>query len=595
MPIRVIIGNPPYSIGQLDKNDHNQNLSYPTLDSRIKATYNKNSQASLTKSLYDSYIRAFRWASDRLGDTGVIGFVSNGSFIDGKAMDGFRRSIKEEFTTVYVFNLRGNQRTQGELSKREGGKVFGSGSRNQIAITVLVKDPSKKESKIFYKDIGDYLSREEKLRIISEYKSIGSIDWREIEVNSYHDWTNQREEDYEKYDLIANRKNPSGEEVFTSYTSGIKSGRDIWVYQFSKDMLEERTRIAIDYFNEVTNEFRLINKSKEKNANLLNELIEKRTDLTKISWDVDLVDYIYTGNTIEFDSSKIRTSLYRPFAKKFLYYDKVLNSRTGILDQVFPDSDSENLLFSINTNPLKPFGLIMTNLIPDLQLSGNGQCFPLYIYDKGETNTLFGETGTNRRYAISDRTLDKYMKVFGNKITQEDIFYYVYGLLHHEDYQTKYQIELGKSLPRIPMVTAFAEISKIGRALSEIHVNYDKGDLFDFSNGVKLESLENLRITKLRYAKSGKATDRTTIICNDSLELQGIPEEAHQYQLYGRSALDWVLDRYEYSHDPKSGIIQDPNLWSDEPNYVLKLISRVTNVSLKTVSLVRQMPPIQDV
>jgi predicted helicase len=237
----------------------------------------------------------------------------------------------------------------------------------------------------------------------------------------------------------------------------------------------------------------------------------------------------------------------------------------------------------------------MTNLIPDLQLSGNGQCFPLFVYEKSDANTLFEQEGIKKRFAISDRTLEKYIKAFGNKVNYEEIFFYVYGLLHHHEYQTKYQIELGKSLPRIPKVTAFHEIAKIGKKLSDLHVNYETGELFNFSNGIDLSNLPNTQIKKIRYSRNGKNVDKSRIICNDSFDLTGIPEEAHKYDLYGRSALDWVIDRYEYTMDIKSGIIQDPNLWSNEQNYVLKLLSRVTNLSLVTVELLSKMPKLEDI
>jgi len=594
-PIRVIIGNPPYSVGQLDQNDNNENVSYPTLDNRIKKTYADSSKAHLTKSLYDSYIRAFRWATDRLGDTGVIGFVTNGSYIDGRAMDGFRKWLADEFVSVYVFNLKGNQRTQGELSRKEGGKVFGSGSRTPIAITILVKKTSDKKSQIFYKDIGDYLTREDKLKVIAEYGSIAAIKWDQVQVNEYHDWINQRDSSFEKFAKIAEKRNPDGSEVFERYTAGIKTNRDVWAYNFSRKELEKNMKATISYYNELVGNLRKAELAKGRfDASKLNAFVESHTDSQKLSWDGTLIADLGRKTEIKYSPENIRLSLYRPYNKKFLYFDRNFNNSIYQIPKAFPMADSQNLVISLNSNPLKPFGLIMTDLIPDCQLSGNGQCFPLYFYeDVKDEGTLFEEplAKSERKYAIGNKTLAKYQKAFGSSVNHEDIFYYVYGLLHSSDYRKKYAIELGKSLPRIPVSDNFGEFSQIGRQLSDLHVNYDKADVYEYE-GFQSLNAKHQEIQKIRYGKNATGIDKTKLVLNDSMQISGLPVEIQNYDLYGRSAMDWVIDRYEVETDRDSGIKQNPNQFSDDPAYIVNLIGRVITVSLETQRLVGMLPSI---
>jgi predicted helicase len=596
-PIRVIIGNPPYSVGQEEMNDNNANLTYPTLDSRLKSTYSDNSSTRSTRSVYDSYIRAFRWASDRVGESGVIGFVTNGSFIDARAMDGFRKALTEEFSQIYVLNLRGNQRTQGEVSKKEGGKIFGSGSRAPIAITILVKDgDTQGNGLINYFDIGDFLSREEKLSKVTHLNSIENVSWVKTRIDSHGDWVNQRDEKYLEFDVLADRQSSTKNALLNTYSLGMKTSRDSWACNFSRSELEKNIQVIVKNYTQLLKVFTQENTGKKITQESVNTFVAINSDSTKISWDASLIQKFGKLESIDFDSTHIRKVLYRPFAKKYVYFDKSLNERHYQIPKLFPSSDSENLVMSINQNPLKQFGLIMTDLVPDIQLTGNGQCFPLYTYPNASNQkiaeTLFhDEHETGRISSINSSTLDRYRKRFGKDVNEADIFFYVYGLLHSEEFRLRFQNELGKMIPRIPMVGAFREISNIGQMLSKSHVNYEDANIFELT-GYKKNLVPEVQ--KIRFDKKSGKIDKSRLIINDSLVLSDVPEEAHRYEISGRTALEWVVDRYEITQDSNTRIIQNPNLWSADSSYVLDLIGKVISVSLETVDLVEQLPTLGD-
>ncbi len=595
-PIRVVIGNPPYSVGQESMNDNNSNVKYPTLDGRIAQTYVTGSNTQLLRSLYDSYIRAIRWATDRIGESGVVGFVTNGSFIDNKAMDGFRKSLVDEYSTIYVFNLRGNARTSGELRKKERGNVFGEGSRTPVAITILIKNPKHTGStNVFYFDIGDYLTREDKLSKIESLKSIEGISWDRVVIDEYGDWINQRDESFMTFDAMGDKRAPSGKEIFDLYSTGVKTNRDVWAYNFSKQYLSETTGRMIDNYNKIVESLRSADKVKGNlGVNALQGFVEKNSDPAKISWDRSLIKILSKRQNIEFEASSIRPCLYRPYSKKYLYFNKDLNNDQNQIPRIFPTEQTSNLIMSMNYNPLKPFGLIMTDLIPDVQLSGNGQCFPLYYFDIRKTDTapsLFEENtdASTKKSSISDGTLLKYQKAYGKDVTVEDIFFYLYGLLHSKKYRNRFRTELGKSLPRIPMAKDFWVFSKAGKKLSDLHVDYEKAPVMNLQ-GLSDASRQIKSVQRLRYDKSSGDVDRTRLIVNDSLVLTDIPIEAHDYDISGRSALDWVVDRFEIKKDIDSNIIQDPNSWSTEPSYGVNLIGRITHISVETIKIIESLP-----
>ena len=621
LDIRVILGNPPYSVGQDRANDNNQNVTYPHLESRIESTYARRTKASSVKSLYDSYILSLRWASDRVGNSGIVGFVTNASFLETGSFAGLRQCLAEEFSSIYVFHLRGNQRTMGEQSRKEGGKIFGSGSRAPIAISLLVKNPAnKKAGQIYFCDIGDYLGREEKLAMIANLGSIAGISaaelWQVIEPDAHGDWLRQRAGDFAEHIVIGDKKS-SAPKLFENFSLGIGTNRDAWCYNSSRNVTSENISRMIDFYN---SEMRRFN-----NAHPVMEMAKREElvanfvsgDATKISWSSSLISDFVRGIRGTFDPTKIALSLYRPFTKQWLYYDGMFNHRVGKMPRIFPDGHSENVAIYISgVGAQKAFSVMITRNIPDLHLIQTGQCFPLYIYDNPkpdavetspEQSALFGEaghpaskSGTKRRDAITAEGLAHFHLAYpGENISREDIFYYVYGLLHSPDYRERFADNLGKELPRIPCVNAatdFWAFSQAGRKLAGLHLNYESVDphpLVIEIAGKKLVDAD-FRVEKMRYGKKGKDKDLTTLHYNDKITLTGIPVEAYDYVVNGKSALDWVVERQSVKIDKDSSIVNDANAWAVEtvgnPRYPLELFQRVVTVSLESMKIVRALP-----
>lgn len=624
-PVRVVIGNPPYSVGQKSANDNAQNLSYKTLDSRIENTYAKHSKANSVKALYDSYIKAFRWASDRINsngnkDGGIVAFISNGAWLDGLGQDGMRKCFEDEFSSIYVLNLRGNQRTSGELSRKEGGKIFGSGSRTPIAITFLVKNPKAENKKavIHYHDIGDYLSREDKLKKVKEFRSLGSgkIDWQIIEPNDKHDWINQRDGVFDTLVSLAPEKkfDTTSKSIFVPYSLGIASSRDIWVWNSSKQSLEDNMCSSIDFYNEC--------KTKYHNGEDIDY------DVTRISWNDSLIDLCKSNEKLSFDVGYIRTGLYRPFYKSNLYSQKCWIQRTYQQMKLFPESKSSNVAICVSgIGHQKPFANFITNIIGDLQVLDKAQYFPLYWYEErgekkaGNQLELFeqeeGEGKYIRHDGVSDWILKEVRSRYGNltSISKEDIFYYVYGILHSEEYRTRFADDLRKSLPRIPIVDKvanFVAFSKAGRALAELHLNYEQVEpcpeikvtetqkhenCIDEETGETIlngDAFNYYKVEKMRFPTGKKAKDKpSTIVYNSHITIENIPAEAYDYVVNGKSAIEWIMERYAVTTDKDSLIKNDCNDWSKEhnqPRYILDLLLSVINVSVKTIAIVNQLP-----
>ncbi|MFM6726160.1 MAG: type ISP restriction/modification enzyme, partial [Dolichospermum sp.] len=446
--ITVIIGNPPYSAGQTSENDGNKNLKYDQLDGRIANTYAKFSTATNKNSLYDSYIRGFRWGSDRIKDKGIVCFVSNGSFIDGNAMDGFRKCLVDEFTSIYCFNLRGNQRTSGEQSRKEGGKIFGSGSRATIAVILLIKNPEQKqECKLFYHDIGDYLNQKEKLDIIKNFGDVSTIKWQEITPNENYDWINQRNDDFESFISLGDKKDATTKTIFDVYSRGLETTRDSWVYNFSQQSVIDNMMRMIDFYNQQVEGFKEYlkdkivanNKDKEK---LVESFVD--TDTKKISWSSSLKQQLQRLKLIEYQEKSISQGIYRPFCKQWIYFDNYLNHRVGQIPKFYPNQSIENLVICVTgIGVTKDFNAVIVNIIPDVQLQANGQCFPLYTYEKqSELGELFA-TATTEEYTKKENIPDSILKDFQKKyqdktITKTDIFYYIYGVLHSPEYKQRF-------------------------------------------------------------------------------------------------------------------------------------------------------------
>jgi len=604
LPIKVIVGNPPYSVTQ-------GGAKYSDLDTNIGETYARYSTATLKNSLYDSYIRAFRWATDRISEdkggdgNGIVAFVTNGGWIDGDATAGFRKCLQDDFSHIYVFNMRGNQRTSGELSRQEGGKVFGSGSRAPVAVTILVREAGHQgPGTIHYHDIGDYLSREDKLAITESAGSIEGLSWQTIIPNDANDWINQRSDDFQELKPLTG----NDDALFAIRSNGIKTNRDAYVYNFSFEGLSRSASEHIDFFNEqissIKNDLSQISGQGEKM-----DFVKKRVydEPRRGKWTRDMYQRGARMLTGEFSDSYILPAIYRPFVKQCFYYDEFLINTLYKIPAIFPTREHENLVIQVTgTGATKEFSALVSNQLPDLEVISKGQCLPLYWYEKRKTDAdnrddLFSDSTNDdsseeyvRHDGITDSALQEIQAHYqDHEITKEDIFYYVYGVLHSPEYRQKYGADLRKELPRVPYVEAFWELSKAGRDLAYWHLNYEDIEPFpltEHSERMALDESEHYKVRKMKWGGSARKPDRSKIEVNDHLTLSGIPEEAHEYVVNGKSALGWILDRYQITKDKDSGIVNDPNEWSDDPRYIVDLIGKVTRVSMETVRIVRSLP-----
>lgn len=622
-PIRVVVMNPPYSVGQKSANDNNQNLKYPQLDARIEETYVARSSATNKNSLYDSYFRALRWASDRIGEEGIIAFVSNSSFIDGNTADGVRLSWAEEFSDIYIYNLRGSIRGKmGEAAAQEGGNVFPIITGVAITILVKEKDASSRPCRIHYAEVDDYLARQEKLDLLTREASIAGTEFEQIIPNAHGDWINQRDERYLEFQEIGDRRTKGKANtpaVFQQYSAGLQTNRDAWCYNFSSEAVESNMKRMITNYN----------------AQVAAGV--KDMDTTKVSWSSSLDIHFKNKKTFSFDSSEIQESIYRPFCKQAIYFDRFLNHRPYQLPQIFPTSKQPNLGITLPSGPSAQFFMpILYEKLPALTPNGGNQMFPLYTWEKTEKteddNSLFASTdnwedcgtakefcgrfdfnkpirsqvpteidGYCRRDNITDATLSSYRRHYQEEaISKEDIFFYIYALLHHPQFRERYEADLKKMLPRIPKVQDFWSYANIGRELAELHVNYEevapypgvtaKTNLIAPSDDWQKYHLKQLVWGKIPGKRS---KDYTTLVYNEYLTFTGIPEQANEYKIGGRSPLEWMVDRYRIKTDTKSGIVNDPNDYCREvndPAYIANLIPALVTVSMRTLELTRALP-----
>lgn len=612
LDIRVIVGNPPYSIGQGSENDNNANIAYPGLDEHIRSTYAARSKATLSKGLYDSYIRAIRWASDRIGDKGVIGFVTNAGWLDANTTDGLRKCLAEEFSSIHVFHLRGNQRTSGELSRKEGGKIFGGGSRAPIAISLLVKNPDADEQgRILFHDIGDYLSREDKLEKISRFSSVAGVpNWQLITPDAHGDWLKQRDDGFAEYIVMGDKKGDASK-LFDNFSLGVVTARDAWAYNSSLSKLQANMSSMIDFYNAEVKRFNTSYSGLDGKARAaeVEDFID--TNPERISWTRSLKSELAKGRTFVFEAHSVVQSLYRPFTKQWMYFNRHFNEMPSQMSRLFPAGKSENKVICLPSRDESGFSALMVNHVSDFNLApgkGGYQCFPLYLYDEkaqatGETDDLFTadrcDASSKRRDAITDAGLQHFRDTYpASIIGKEDLFYYVYGLLHSPDYRERYADNLSKELPRIPRVKTPADFwafSKAGRKLADLHLNYETVAPYP----LKIVALGKLTdadycVEKMKYGKNGKDKDLTTLHYNDKITLTGIPLEAYDYMVNGKPALDWVVERQCIKTDKVSGIVNDANDWAVEtmnnPRYPLELFMRVVTVSLETMKIVKALP-----
>lgn len=604
-PITVILGNPPYSIGQKSANDNAQNQSYPSLEAKIEETYVRTSEANLNKSAYDSYIKAFRWSTDRLSDEGgVIAYITNNGWLYNNGLDGFRKSLEKEFTSIYVFNLKGGVRGKtGATAKAEGGNVFNI--MTGVAITILVKNPnvSKKKASIYYHDIGDGLTRDEKFRIITTMGSISNqaMNWEEITPNEHGDWINLRKAIFQSYIPIESSKkfDLKSKTFFTTNAVGVATSRDSWVYGSSSKAIEENIKRMIDFYNE------------ERIRYHRNEISELGTDTDKIGWSVNLRKDAENNVERKYDASSYTVSLYRPFVKQYLYYHRPFIERVGIWGKLFPTRSHSNKVIMVGGMACRRKGAIfISNCMPDYNnFDGGTQCFPLYWYDEttADIADLFNQAADEdvmdryiRRDGVSDWILRECKQRYGNKVTKEDIFYYVYGILHSPEYRTTFEADLKKMLPRIPLVDKpedFMAFSQSGRKLADLHLNYESVEPYQDVNVTIKSNNPSYEVDKMRFGKlDSKTADKSVIFYNNQITISNIPLEAYDYVVNGKSAIEWIMERYQITTDSKSGIVNNPNDWSKEhgdEKYIFNLVLRIITVSIETMKIVNGLPKLK--
>ncbi|MDZ4137367.1 MAG: type ISP restriction/modification enzyme [Erythrobacter sp.] len=603
LDIKVIVGNPPYSVGQGSANDDAANVIYPALDERIRDTFAARTRMTNKRALYDSYIRAFRWASDRVGDAGIIAFVTNASWMDGNVTDGLRKCFAEEFSSMHVFHLRGNARTSGERRRKEGGNVFDQGSRAPVGIALLVKNPNAQErGRILFHDIGDYLSKAEKLARIRDFGSVVGIGesngWSTIQPDENATWINQGDENYARFLAIAS-KDGSEPSIFSTYSAGMKTNRDIWAYNPSKAKLSEITARSISHFNSLP--------STEIPAD----------DDTRFKWCQKTLGDLASGRRYEFDERKIRLAHYRPFCPNYLYMDSRLNWSKYLTDRYFPKPDTANRVICLSAPGFRGrFSVLMTDILPSIHFGdmAGAQCFPLKLFSSGsndERELNFGEEIVSD--GVTDQAVARFRSDYADdQISKEDVFYFVYALLHHEGYWSDFEDNLRQELPRIPTLkraTDFWAFVAAGRRLGDLHCDYEKAapaqiniaqgalELTYIADPVKFFRVENMRFHKVRNAKGKLEVDKTTVIYNGNITITGIPLEAYDYVVNGKPALEWIMERQGVKTDKKSGITWDTNAFANEtmgdPAYPLKLFQRVITVSMETMDIVRSLPKLE--
>ena len=577
-PMFVVIGNPPYNVGQVNENDNNKNRKYSTIDKRVADTYAKASRATLKQALADPYVKAIRWASDRIDDNGVVAFVTNSSFLDGVAFDGMRNHLADDFDVIYVLDLGGNVRKNPKLSGT-AHNVFGI--QVGVSINFLVKKNGKADSqaRMYYARVDEFWRKEEKYRYLDEREQCDSIEWQSVTPDKRNTWlTEGLHAEFDTFVSLGSKETKAArgeveDVIFHTFSNGVKTNRDAWAYNFNSIALTSNMSRMIDTYNE---QVFMWERRRNQGVNV-DDFVAY--DDEKISWSSGLKQKLKSGQIAEFSQEKVRSSLYRPFAMSCLYFDRVMNDRVSIFPFIFPALETEKgnrviCLSGLGSN--KPFQALMTQIIPCFDILEKTQCFPFYTYD---------EDGSNRRENITDWALAQFRTQYDDDtISKWDIFHYVYGLLHHPAYRERYQANLKRELPRIPFAPDFRAFAHAGARLAAIHVGYEEQPQYPLQQVETPEMPLDWRVEKMRLSK-----DRTQLRYNGFLTLDGIPAEAFAYRLGNRSALEWVIDQYRVKTDRPSGIVNDPNR-ADDPQYIVRLLGKVISVSLETAEIVAGLP-----
>src|ERR1700674_71433 len=588
-PIFVIIGNPPYNAGQVDENDKNKNRKYEetdaSIDNWVSDTYVKSSVATLRNSLGDPYVKAIRWASDRIGAEGIVAFVSNNSFLDNISFDGMRKHLEQDFSKILHVNFKGNARTSGERRKKEGGNIFDDAIRVGVGITFFIRNKKARTetAQIWVHSVPDYDSGEKKKGYLDEWKVIGNAPLRHVQPDAKHTWlTAGQRPEFVSFVPLACRAGKSSaiaepEAIFKIFSNGVKTNNDAYVYGFARQAVADRAKAMVDEFNSELDRWR-----KEGRPDDLDKLDKfLKVDEKVLKWIRNTKRTLRRDEEITFDPSKIPHSVYRPFTKLWYYFERTFSEDTYRFPLIFPTPDAElenRVICAPGVGGSTSYWTLCTNLIPSLSIVSidANQCFPFYIYD---------EEGSNRRENITDWAFQKFRSQYQDpSITKWDIFHYVYGLRHHQTYKDRYAANLRRELPRIPLSPDFRAFANAGQRLVDLHVNYEVQSEFGLEQVEKTGEKLDLRGKKMTLSK-----DQTAIIYNDFLTLKGIPPAALNYQVGNRSALEWVIEQYQVSKDKRSGIPNDPNR-PDDPDYILRLIGKVITVSLETNKIVHALP-----
>jgi predicted helicase len=573
----VIIGNPPYNASQANENDNNKNQAYTTVDGWVRDTYAKDSKATNKNDLSDPYVKAIKWASERIENEGIVAFVTNNGFLDNIAFDGMRKHLAQDFSKIYVLDLGGNVRKNPKLSGTTHN-VFGI--QVGVSINLLVKQKSTEATQIFYASLDEYWRKEDKYRFLDRKQHSFEINWQLIEPNKKHIWlTEGLHEEFEEFIPLGTKaakakKGTVEDVVFKAFSLGVNTNRDTWVYSFIRNTLTANVKRLIDVYN---SEIERWHNNTDKTVKLDDFIIN---DETKVKWSSRLKECLLRGQKATFAKEKIRNSFYRPFCVQFLFFDEILTHRQGQFPKIFPtpETETENRVICVPSSGSKQIAFFMTNIIPDLNFFAGStpiQCFPFYTYNKD---------GSNRTENITDWALNHWQQYYQDQtITKWAIFHYVYALLHHPHYREKYAHNLKKELPRLPLAPKFWDFVHAGEQLADLHLNYEQAEPYP------LEEIENpkypfsLEVEKMRLSK-----DKTQLIYNNFLTLKGIPKQTFDYKLGNRSALDWIIEQYRIKTDKRSGITNNPNRKEDE-YYIIELIKKIITVSLETRHIVEEI------
>ncbi|RKU08543.1 DNA helicase [Candidatus Poribacteria bacterium] len=580
-PMFVVIGNPPYNVGQINENDNNKNRKYPTMDARVADTYAKDSKATLKSKLSDPYVKAIRWASDRLRAEGVVAVVTNNSFLDNVAFDGMRKLLADNFDVIYILDLSGNVRKNPKLSGTTHN-VFGIQVGVSINFFIKKRDNANSQAEIFYARVDEFWRKEDKYRYLDSNQHYRNIKWKSITPGHQYTWlTEGLRAEFETFIPMGTKeakaaKGKAVEVIFKSYSLGVSTNRDVWVYNFNRNILADNVNRLIGTYSAEVDRWK---RRENRDANV-DDFVTY--DDTKISWSRDLKTKLKRERTVKYADHKVRVSLYRPFTQSNLYFDRMMNDVVSVFPSIFPtpETEHENRVIVVpSIGGRSDYWCFCTDIIPNLTITSidGSQCFPFYTYD---------EDGTNRRENITDWALARFRAHYRDEaITKWDIFHHVYALLHHPVYRERYQANLKRDLPRLLYTPDFWDFAKAGQRLGEIHVGYE--EVPEYQQLTFVENREvpiNWRVEKMKLSK-----DKTQVMYNDFLTLEGIPAKAFDYRLGNRSALEWVIDQYRVKTDKRSGIINDPNR-ADDPRYIVKLIGKVIAVSLGTVEIVEKLP-----